>query len=111
VRPENIKQQVVEEFEFKDIRLTIKHVAEFVYRPVACDRDYRVIVVWKTLAIHQGHQRLFDDAKAFFYITNDRKTSHRGGVVDATRIENNVDAIKRNYFMLKVDVRESLDAG
>ncbi len=31
-------------------------MAEFDYRPVACDRDYRVVVVWKSLAIHQGQQ-------------------------------------------------------
>ena len=39
--------------------------------------------------------------------------AHRGGIVDKTRIENNVDAIeeaiRRNYDMLEVDVRESLD--
>lgn len=39
--------------------------------------------------------------------------AHRGGVVDAERIENNVaaveEAIKRNYDMLEVDIRESKD--
>ena len=57
-------------------------MAEFVYRPVACDRGYRVIVGWKSLAIHQGQQRLFDDAKAFFYIANDHKTSASGIVTE-----------------------------
>lgn len=73
-RPEKVKQQIVEEREFTDIRLAVEHVAEFDYRPVACDRDYRVVVVWKSLEVNQGQQHLFDDAKAFFYITNDRKT-------------------------------------
>lgn len=73
-RPENVKQQIVERREFKDIRLEVEHVAEFSYRPVACDRDYRVVVVWKSLAVHQGQQKLFDDAKALFYITNDWDT-------------------------------------
>ena len=31
-------------------------------------RDYRVVVVWKSLEVHQGQQHLFDDAKAFFLI-------------------------------------------
>ena len=70
-RPLRVKQEIVERREFKDIQLTAEHVAEFSYRPVACDRDYRVVVVWKSLAVHQGQQKLFDDAKAFFYITND----------------------------------------
>ena len=73
-RPPKVKQQIVEDREFKDIRLAVEHVAEFDYRPLACDRDYRMVVVWKSLEVNQGQQRLFDDAKAFFYITNDRKT-------------------------------------
>ena len=74
-RPARVKQQVVEERQFRDIRLAVEHIAEFDYRPVACDRDYRVVVVWKSLEVHEGQKKLFDDAKAFFYITNDRKTS------------------------------------
>lgn len=39
--------------------------------------------------------------------------AHRGGVVDVTRIENNVaaieEAIARNYYMIEVDIRESRD--
>ena len=39
--------------------------------------------------------------------------AHRGGVVDETRMENNLpaieEAIKRGYFMLEVDIRESKD--
>lgn len=75
VRPENAKQRIVEERQYKDIRLTSEHVAEFNYRPIACERDYRVVVVWKSLDVREGQQRLFEDAKAFFYITNDRTSS------------------------------------
>ena len=70
-RPENVKQQVVEAREFEDIRLVKEHVAEFRYRPVKCKNDYRVVVVWKDLEVHQGQKKLFDDARCFFYITND----------------------------------------
>ena len=70
-RPENVKQQVVEEREFKDIRQVKEHVAEFRYRPAKCKRDYRVVVVWKELEVHQGQKMLFDSARCFFYISND----------------------------------------
>ena len=73
-RPRNVKQDIVEQREFKDIRLVCEHVAEFAYRPAACDRDYRVVVVWKSLDIHQGQKWLFSNGRAFFYITNDWKT-------------------------------------
>lgn len=70
-RPENVKQGVVEAREFLDIRLVKEYVAEFRYRPVQCKKDYRVVVVWKDLEHHRGQKKLFDDARCFFYITND----------------------------------------
>jgi len=69
-RPENVKQQVVEEREFEDIRTVKEHVAEFAYRPGKCQKAYRVVVVWKDLEIYRGQKKLFDDARCFFYITN-----------------------------------------
>ena len=74
-RPHNVKQEVVEQREFKDTRLVKEHVAEFSYRPTACKRAYRVVAVWKDLEVHQGQTKLFDDAKCFFYITNDWASS------------------------------------
>jgi hypothetical protein len=82
-RPENVKQQVVEAREFEDIRLVKEHVAEFRYRPVKCKRDYRVVVVWKDLDVYQGQKKLFDDARCFFYITNDEAKSSEEIVFDA----------------------------
>jgi hypothetical protein len=70
-RPQNVKQEVVERREFHDIRLIKEYVAEFPYRPTACDRDYRVVVVWKDLEVHKGQKKLFDEDCCFFYITND----------------------------------------
>lgn len=73
-RPHNVKQEVIERREFEDIRLIKEHVAEFSYRPTACNRDYRVVVVWKDLEVHKGQKKLFDKDRCFFYITNDRGT-------------------------------------
>jgi len=69
-RPENVKQQIVEAREFEDIRLVREYVAEFVYRPAKCRKNYRVVVVWKDLEVYQGQNKLFDDSRCFFYITN-----------------------------------------
>ena len=73
-RPENVKEQIVQEREFKNVRLAKEHVAEFAYSPTKCKKTYRVVAVWKDLEIVQGQRKLFDDAKCFFYITNDPKT-------------------------------------
>jgi hypothetical protein len=72
-RPENVKEKVVKEREFKNIRLRSEQVAEFDYRPVHCKKTYRMVVVRKNLTVEKGESRLFDDVRYFFYITNDRK--------------------------------------
>jgi hypothetical protein len=71
-RPERVKPEIVKRRGFKSIELLEEMVAEFDYRPVACDRDYRVIVLRKRLGIDQGQLRLFEEYRYFFSITNDR---------------------------------------
>ncbi|MCP5000542.1 MAG: IS1380 family transposase [Hyphomicrobiales bacterium] len=82
-RPENVKQRIVEEREFTNIKLCDEHVAEFDYSPTKCKTTYRVVVVWKDLEVSQGQQKLFDDSKCFFYITNKRKCSAAQVVFEA----------------------------
>jgi hypothetical protein len=74
-RPENVKERVVQEREFTNIRLESEQVAEFEYSPTACAKGYRVAAVRKNLSIEKGEQVLFDDIKYFFYISNDRDMS------------------------------------
>ena len=52
-------------------------VAEFDYRPVACEKSYRVVVLRKRLGIDKGQMRLFEEYRYFFYITNDRDDAGR----------------------------------
>ena len=72
-QPERIKSEIVKQRGFKTIHLLEEMVAEFDYRPVACNREYRVIVLRKRLGIDQGQMRLFEEYRYFFYITNDRE--------------------------------------
>ena len=58
---------------YETIHTLEEKVAEFAYRPVACRRDYRVVVVRKLLGVDKGQMRLFEEYRYFFYITNDRK--------------------------------------
>ena len=72
-RRERVKQQVVEERGFRDIRLFDEEIAEMDYRPVACRRAYRLVIVRKNLKVNEPRQgRLFDDYRYFLYLTNDR---------------------------------------
>ena len=76
-RRENVKERIVKEKGYKNIRLNSEQVAEFSYRPGKCMRDYRVVVVRKNLSVEKGEDVLFDDIRYFFYITNDTKMSAR----------------------------------
>ena len=71
-RPANVKEQIVVRRKFKNIRLDSEQVAEFDYRPHACSKACRVVVVCKNLTISQGVETLFDEVRYFFYITNNR---------------------------------------
>lgn len=82
-RPTNVKEQVVQDREFKNIQLVNESVAEFQYSPTFCQKTYRVVVVWKDLEVTQGQQKLFDDSRCFFYITNDWEPSAEEIVFDA----------------------------
>ncbi len=73
-RPKNVKQQVVERRGYQNIRLEQEWVAEFDYRPTACKKTYRMVVIRKDLSI-TDEGRLFADYRYFFYITNDRHSS------------------------------------
>jgi hypothetical protein len=70
-RRANVKEAKVIEREFENIRLDSEHVAEFAYSPKHCRKTYRMIVLRKNLTVSKGEQRLFDDVRYFFYLTND----------------------------------------
>jgi Transposase DDE domain group 1 len=68
-RPENVKEQIVIQREFDNLRLDSEHVAEFRYRPGKCKREYRVVVLRKNISHEKGEQVLFPEIRYFFYIT------------------------------------------
>jgi hypothetical protein len=69
-RPENIKQEIVEERGYKDVRLVREDIAEFPYQPVICEKAFRVVALRKNLEIARHGEALFDEVRYFFYITN-----------------------------------------
>ena len=74
-RPRNVKERIVREREFENLRLVGEDVAEFDYRPTACRKTYRMVVVRKDLDVMKGQAVLFEDYRYLFYITNDRELS------------------------------------
>lgn len=69
-RPKNIKEQVVVEKEYQNLKLKEEWVAEFPYSPTACKKTYRMVVVKKVIEVSKGQQELFPEERFFFYISN-----------------------------------------
>lgn len=69
-RPENVKDRIVEEREYRNLYLLKEDVAEFDYSPTKCKKTYRIVAVRKTISVEQGQQVLFAEYDYFFYITN-----------------------------------------
>jgi hypothetical protein len=71
-RPERVKQQIVDQRLYKDKRLEWEEVADSKYRPFACKRKYRWIILRKRIQERQRGQLCFWPTYEYlFYITND----------------------------------------
>jgi hypothetical protein len=73
-RPVNVKAAITVARGFRNLRLEAEAVAEFSYQPTACAQAYRMVVLRKNISVEQGDERLFDEIRYFFYLTNDRTT-------------------------------------
>jgi len=105
--PENVKERIVNERGYKNIKLKSEDVAEFDYQPTACDRPYRMVVLRKNLSVEQGDAVLFPDVRYFFYITNDRTISAEAVVKEAGQRcnqENLIEQLKNGVRALHAPV-------
>ena len=106
-RPKNVKERIVREREFENMVLESEEIAELDYRPVACRKTYRLVVVKKTLSVERGALRLFDDVRYFFYLTNDREHSADTIVFEANgrcNQENLIEQLKNGVRSLEAPV-------
>lgn len=106
-RPENVKERIVREREFENIRLKSEDIAEFDYKPKKCKKAYRMVVVRKNLSIEKGDHVLFDKYRYFFYVTNDRIMSMTQVVREASQRcnqENLIEQLKNGVHALHAPV-------
>lgn len=106
-RQPRVKEEIVRERGYKNMRLEREDLAEFDYRPGKCKRDYRMVVVRKTIVEEQGQRCLGTSFRYLFYITNDRKLSTREVVREANNRcgqENLLDELKNGVRALHAPV-------
>ncbi|HLZ45644.1 MAG TPA: IS1380 family transposase [Gemmatimonadales bacterium] len=113
-RPANVKEARIVERAFKNLRLEAEAVAEFPYQPTTCAQPYRMVVVRKNISVEQGDQRLFDEIRYFFYLTNDRETAAADVVFlanDRCNQENLIDQLKHGVGATRMPVDTLLSNG
>ena len=104
-KPAPIKQPIVEQRGFKDIRLVDEWVAEFSYQPTACRNPYRMVVVRKNLIVSEPRQgQLFETYRYFFYITNSPTMTTEGVVFSAN------DRCQQENILAQLNAVRSLHA-
>ena len=109
MKPENIKEQIVRERGYKNIKLKSEQVAEFEYRPTKCKETYRMVVIRKNLSIEKGEAVLFDDIRYFFYITTRRNLTAAEVVRLANERcdqENVIEQLKNGVNAMRMPVRD-----
>ena len=106
-RPERVKDAIVRQHGFKDLIRLREDVAEVAYRPTACHRTYRLIIVRQTIAVEKGQARLFDEIRYRFDLTNDRHPAARALVFkanDRCNQENLIAQLKGGVHALRAAV-------
>jgi Transposase DDE domain group 1 len=106
-RPVNVQAGIIVERTFKNFHLEAEAVAEFPYQPTACAKTYRMVVVRKNISVEQGDQRLFDEIRYFFYLTNDDETAATQVVFlanDRCNQENLIDQLKHGVGATRMPV-------
>ncbi len=84
-RPAKVKEQIVAERGYKNIKLKSEQIVEFAYKPVACRRPHRMVAVRKNLSVERGALVLVDEIRYFFYVTNDWSMTKEEVVAEAAQ--------------------------
>jgi hypothetical protein len=68
---ENVKEKIVEARGYRNLTLEHEDVAMVDYRPVACERSYRLTILRKTITVKKGQELLLPETRYYFYLSND----------------------------------------
>lgn len=103
-KPDNIKEQVVRDRQFKNLLLLGEDVAEFEHRPDRCRQAYRMVVLRKRISVEKGQEKLFEEYRYLFYITNDRTSTPQQVVLQCNRRcdqENLIEQLKNGVKSMR----------
>ena len=102
-----VKENIVVDRKYENLVLKAEHVAEFDYKPTACSRSYRMIVIRKQIDEMKGQKLLLAKERYLFYITNDHSSTPEEVVFqcnDRCEQENLIEQLKNGPRSLKAPV-------
>lgn len=107
-RRENVKERIVRERCYKNLRLQFEHIAELERTPRRdCEGTYRLIVLRKNLTIERGEHDIIPDIRYFFYLTNDWDTPAAEIVFESNNRcnqENLIEQLKNGVHAMRMPV-------
>lgn len=113
-KPERVKEAIVREKGFQNVVLVGEDVAEIEYRPVACRKSYRLVIVRKNLSVQRGECVLFDEVRYLFYLSNRRDLDQPGVVAQANGRcdqENVIAQLKHGVNAMRMPVDDLVSNG
>lgn len=103
-KPANVKEPIVREKGFKNFVLQWEDIAEFEHQPDKCKKKYRMIALRKRISVEAGQDKLFEEYRYFFYITNDTTATPRQIVLlanDRCDQENLIEQLKNGVRAMR----------
>ncbi|MGH3426113.1 MAG: IS1380 family transposase, partial [Mycobacteriales bacterium] len=113
-KPKNVKKKIVAQRHFKNLKLQWEDVAEIIYRPTKCRKDYRLIICRKRINVEMGQNKLWEEYRYFFYITNDRLKAADQLVLEANGRcdqENLIEQLKNGVSAMRLPVDNLISNG
>jgi hypothetical protein len=110
---ERVKEGIVRAKGYQNKKLVGESVAEIIYRPHKCERDYRLVVLRKNISVKKGETPLFDEVRYFFYITNHSPSTYRAEAIVALANqrcdqENVIEQLKNGVNAMRMPVDDLL---
>jgi hypothetical protein len=103
-KPANIKEPIIREKGFKNFVLQWEDIAEFEHRPDKCKKSFRMIALRKRISVEAGQDKLFEEYRYFFYITNDRHSTAKQIILlanDRCDQENLIEQLKNGVRAMR----------
>ena len=84
-RPERVKEKIIEDRGYKNLKVEKEDILEISYRPTKCTKEYRIVALRKTISEQRFGESVFENYRYFFYITNDNDLSMYDVICEANK--------------------------